>query len=358
VLVLGIESSCDETAAAIVRDGREILSSVISSQIELHRPFGGVFPELAAREHLEKIEPVVHEALEKANITFQDLDAVAVTQGPGLIGSLLVGVNYAKALAWGLDIPFIGVNHIEGHVYSIVFENPAVEYPALALIVSGGHTNLFYIPEEGKYKVVSRTRDDAAGEAFDKVAKMLGLSYPGGPVIEKLSREGDPQKIKFPIAKISDGRPDFSFSGLKTAVSRYIRENEIAPVPENETPNQAIKDIAASFQATVVKSLLTNVEKLAEELNPKTLIVAGGVACNLALREAAEALGAKRNLPVFFPSPHLSTDNAAMIAAAGYFHLQQGEKADLRMTADVTLRLQNFENEDADLKKKKVRYRL
>ena len=358
MLVLGIESSCDETAAAVVRDGRQILSSVISSQIELHRPFGGVFPELAAREHLEKIEPVVRVAIEKANVTFQDIEAVAVTQGPGLIGSLLVGVSYAKALAWGLDIPFIGVNHIEGHVYSIVFENPPVRYPALALIVSGGHTNLFYIPEEGVYKIVSRTRDDAAGEAFDKVAKMLGLSYPGGPVIEKLGREGDAGKIKFPIAKISDGRPDFSFSGLKTAVSRYIRENEIAPVQDGEAPDQVIKDIAASFQATVVRSLLANVEKLADELNPKTLIVAGGVACNTALREAAQSLGAKRNLPVYFPSKHLSTDNAAMIAAAGYFHLQRGEKSDLRMTADVTLRLQNFENEDADLKKKKVRYRL
>ncbi len=358
MLILGIESSCDETAAAVVRDGREILSSVISSQIELHRPFGGVFPELAAREHLEKIEPVVKESLEKANVTFQDIDAVAVTQGPGLIGSLLVGVSYAKALAWGLDIPIIGVNHIEGHVYSIVFENPSVEYPALALIVSGGHTNLFYIPEEGKYKIVSRTRDDAAGEAFDKVGKMLGLSYPGGPVIEKLAREGDAAKIKFPIAKISDGRPDFSFSGLKTAVSRYIRENCITPAVENETASQEIKDIAASFQATVVKSLMLNVEKLAVELQPKTLIVAGGVACNLALREAAEKFGEKMNLPVYFPSKHLSTDNAAMIAAAGYFHLKQGEQADLRMTADVTLRLQNFENEDADLKRKKVRYRL
>lgn len=358
MLVLGIESSCDETAAAVVEDGRRIRSSVISSQIELHRPFGGVFPELAAREHLEKIQPVVGEAIEKANVTLQDIDAVAVTQGPGLIGSLLVGVSYAKALAWGLDIPFIGVNHIEGHVYSIIFENPPVSYPALALIVSGGHTNLFYIPEEGKYKIVSRTRDDAAGEAFDKVAKMLGLSYPGGPVIEKLSKTGDAGKIKFPIAKISDGRPDFSFSGLKTAVSRHIRENGIVPVAENAEPDQSIMDIAASFQATVVKSLMTNVEKLADELEPKTLIVAGGVACNGALRAAAEKFGAKRGLPVYFPSKHLSTDNAAMIAAAGYFHLENGEKSDLRMTADVTLRLQNFENEDADLKKKKVRYRL
>lgn len=358
MLILGIESSCDETAAAVVEDGRRILSSVISSQIELHRPFGGVFPELAAREHLEKIEPVVTEAIEKADISLKNIDAIAVTQGPGLIGSLLVGVCYAKALAWGLDIPFVGVNHIEGHVYSIVFENPDVQYPGLALIVSGGHTNLFYVPEEGKYKIVSRTRDDAAGEAFDKVGKMLGLSYPGGPVIDKLSKTGDAAKIKFPIAKISDGRPDFSFSGLKTAVSRYLRENEIVPVAENEEPNQQIKDIAASFQATVIKSLMTNVEKLANELDPKTLIVAGGVACNSALREAAEKFGAKRNLPVYFPSKHLSTDNAAMIAAAGYFHLKNGETSDLKMTADVTLRLQNFENEDAQLKKKKVRYRL
>lgn len=358
MLILGIESSCDETAAAVVRDGREILSSVIFSQIELHRPFGGVFPDLAAREHLEKIRPVVKEALEKAQISQKDLDAVAVTQGPGLIGSLHIGVNFAKAFAWALKIPFIGVNHIEGHVYSVIFENPPVVYPAFALIVSGGHTNLFHIPEEGKYKVVSRTRDDAAGEAFDKVAKMLGLSYPGGPVIEKLAREGDAKKIKFPVAKISDGRPDYSFSGLKTAVSRYIRENNVKPLEAGETPNQQIKDICASFQATVVKSLLVNIEKLAEEYAPKTLIVAGGVACNGALREASEKLAEKLNIPAYFPSKHLSTDNAAMIAAAGYFHLQKGERSDLRMTADVTMRLQNLENEDAQLKKKKVRYRL
>jgi N6-L-threonylcarbamoyladenine synthase len=358
MLILGIESSCDETAAAVISDGNRILSSVISSQIELHKPFGGVVPELASREHLEKIEPIVKEALAKAEISFKDIDAVAVTQGPGLVGSLLVGVCYAKALAFALNIPFVGVNHIEGHLYSVVFENPPVIYPTLALIVSGGHTNLFFVPEEGLYKVVSRTRDDAAGEAFDKVAKMLGLGYPGGPVIEKLAREGDAKKIKFPIAKISDGRPDFSFSGLKTAVSRYVRENEIKPVAENEPPTQAIKDIAASFQATVVKSLVGTMEKLAKELYPRTLIVAGGVACNGALREAAVALGEKLNLPVYFPSKHLSTDNAAMIAAAGYFHLCNGRQSDLQMTADVSLRLQNYENEDAELKRKKVRYRL
>lgn len=358
MIVLGIESSCDETAAAVVRDGKEILSSVISSQIELHKPYGGVVPELASREHLDKIEPIVKQAIEEAKIELKDIDAVVVTQGPGLIGSLLVGVSYAKALAFALEKPFVGVNHIEGHVYSVVFENPPIEYPALALIVSGGHTNLFFIPEEGKYKVVARTRDDAAGEAFDKVAKMLGLGYPGGPVIDKLAREGDKQKIKFTVAKISDGRPDFSFSGLKTAVSKYIRENKIQPAAENQTISQEIRDLCAGFQATVVKSLVGTMEKLALELNPKTLIVAGGVACNTALREAAEKTSAKLNIPVYFPSQHLSTDNAAMIAAAGSFHLQRGERAPYSITADVTMRLQNMEVEDAELRRKKVRYRL
>jgi N6-L-threonylcarbamoyladenine synthase len=358
MLVLGIESSCDETAAAVVRDGVQILSSVISSQIELHKPFGGVVPELASREHLEKINPIVNKALNEANVSLRDIEAVAVTQGPGLIGSLLVGVCYAKALAFGLNIPFVGVNHIEGHVFSVAFENPPVRYPALALIVSGGHTNLFFIPEAGLYKVVSRTRDDAAGEAFDKVAKMLGLEYPGGPIVEKLALEGDAKKIKFPVAKISDGRPDFSFSGLKTGVARYVRENKVEPVRTGEQPSQEIKDLCAGFQATVVKSLVGTMEKLALELEPKTLIVAGGVACNRALQEAARKLGEKLDLPVYFPSKHLSTDNAAMIAAAGNFHLERGEQSDLRMTADVTLRLQNFENEDTKLKNKKVRYRL
>jgi N6-L-threonylcarbamoyladenine synthase len=358
VLILGIESSCDETAAAVVRDGREILSSVIASQIELHRPWGGVVPELASREHLEKIEPIVNEALEQAGIKLSDIDAIAVTQGPGLIGSLLVGVCYAKSLAYALDIPFVGVNHIEGHVYSVAFENPPIQYPALALIVSGGHTNIFHIPEEGKYKVGSRTRDDAAGEAFDKVAKMLGLGYPGGPVIERIALDGDAKKVKFPKAKISDGRPDLSFSGLKTAVARYVRENSIEPVTNGDEPSRAIKDLAAGFQKAVIHALVSTMEKLAVELKPKTLIVAGGVACNLALREASELAANRLGIPVYFPSKHLSTDNAAMIAAAGYFHLANGEVGDLTMTADITMRLQNIGNEDADLRKRKVRYRL
>lgn len=358
MLVLGIESSCDETAAAVVRDGREILSSVIASQIDMHKPWGGVMPELASREHLNKIGPIVEESLLRANVTLAEIDAIAVTRGPGLVGSLLVGVCFAKALAYGAGKPLIGVNHIEGHVYSVAFENPSVEYPALALIVSGGHTNIFHVPEPGQYKVVSRTRDDAAGEAFDKVAKMLGLGYPGGPVIEGLAKSGDPNSIKFSLAKISDGRPDLSFSGLKTAVARHMRENALAPVPANLEPSQDIANIAASFQSTLVRSLIGTLEKLAVQLRPKTLIVAGGVACNMALRSAAEGAAARLGIPVYFPSKHLSTDNAAMIAAAGYFHLQRGEVADLTMTADVTMRLQNLDNEDAELKRSKVRYRL
>ena len=357
MLILGIESSCDETAAAVVRDGPEILSSVISSQIDLHRPWGGVVPELASREHLEKMEQVVTEALSVSGVPLSKIDAIAVTQGPGLIGSLLVGVCYAKALAFSLDIPIVGVNHIEGHVYSVAFENPPVEYPALALIVSGGHTNIFYIPQEGEYRIVSRTRDDAAGEAFDKVAKMLGLGYPGGPIIEKLSLAGDASLVRFPQAKISDGRPDLSFSGLKTAVARYVRENAIKPVKEGNEPSKEIKNLAASFQAAVVKALVSTLEKLSIELSPKTLIVAGGVACNLTLHNAAEQAATRLGIPVYFPSKHLSTDNAAMIAAAGFFHLRNKSFADLTMTADISMRLQNAGDYDA-IRTGKVKYRL
>lgn len=355
MLILGIESSCDETAAAVVRNGIEILSSVISSQIDLHSRFGGVVPELASREHLLKIEPVVKDALDKADINLDQVDAIAVTMGPGLIGSLLVGVGYAKALAFGLDIPIIGINHIEGHVYSVVFDNPPIEYPAMALIVSGGHTNLFFIPEAGKYEIVSRTRDDAAGEAFDKVAKILGLGYPGGPVIEKLAKNSYTGGIKFPRAKISDGKPDFSFSGLKTAVVRYLREN---PVNLDDPAKKMVEtaDIAAGFQTAVVGALIDKLEEQAGIFKPKTLIVAGGVACNTVLREAATAVGKRMGIPVYLSSRHLSTDNAAMIAAAGYFHLRQGESSDMSMTADVTIRLQN-ENVDTDVQTKRKRYR-
>lgn len=357
MLVLGIESSCDETAAAIVADGREMRSSVISSQIDIHKRFGGVVPELASREHLDKIVPVVEEAFTRAGVSKEEIDGIAVTNGPGLVGSLLVGVSYAKAMAFALGKPLVGVNHIEGHIYSVAFENPPVEYPALALIVSGGHTNLFLVPQPGKYKVVARTRDDAAGEAFDKVAKMLGLGYPGGPIIERLAREGDPKAVRFAVPRMGDGRPDFSFSGLKTAVSKHVRETGLRPVPDGEEPAQEIKDLAASFQSVVVRSLVGTMSKLAEELCPQTLIVAGGVACNNSLRDASRQAAERLGVPVYFPSPHLSTDNAAMIAAAGTAKLLAGECASLDLNADVTLRLQNFDVEDEALRSR-VHYRL
>ena len=358
MLVLGIETSCDETAAAIVRDGREIVSSVIASQIDIHKRFGGVVPELASREHLDKIVPVVEEAFERAGMQTDQIDGIAVTVGPGLVGSLLVGVSYAKAMAFALGKPLIGVNHIEGHVYSVAFDNPPVEYPALALIVSGGHSNLFFVPAPGKYKVLARTRDDAAGEAFDKVAKMMGLGYPGGPIIEKLARDGNPRAVKFTLPRMGDGSPDFSFSGLKTAVTKHVRETGLQPVANGAEPSQAIKDLAASFQSVVVRSLVGTTERVAADYSPKTLIVAGGVACNGALREASRQAAERLGVPVYFPSPHLSTDNAAMIAAAGTVKLQAGERAGFDLNADVTLRLQNVDNEEDALRKAKVRYRL
>src|SRR5215210_517708 len=358
MLVLGIESSCDETAAAIVRDGREMLSSVIASQIEIHKRFGGVVPELASREHLDKIVPVVEEALARAGCSRAEIDGLAVTAGPGLVGSLLVGVSYAKAMAFALDKPLVGVNHIEGHIYSVAFENPPVEYPALALVVSGGHTNLFLVPEPGRYKVVARTRDDAAGEAFDKVAKMLGLGYPGGPIIERLAREGDARAVRFAVPRMGDGRPDFRLIGLKTAVSKHVRETGLKAVTEGAEPSQAIKDLAASFQSVVVRSLTGTMERMALEHHPRTLIVAGGVACNGALRQASSEVAERLRIPVYFPSPHLSTDNAAMIAAAGTVKLRAGERAGLDLNADVSLRLQNIEVEDEALRRSRVRYRL
>src|SRR5438128_9685269 len=357
MLVLGIETSCDETAAAVIRDGCEIVSSVISSQIKTHEKFGGVVPELASREHLDKIVPIVEEALIRANLIKEDVDGIAVTIGPGLIGSLLVGVSYAKAMAYALKKPLVGVNHIEGHIYSVCFENPPIEHPAMALIVSGGHSNIFYVPTPGKYKVVSRTRDDAAGEAFDKVAKMLALGYPGGPIIEKLAREGNPKAVKFAIPRMGDNRPDFSFSGLKTAVQKYVRESGLQPVTNGEPPSQGIKDLAASFQSTVVRSLVSTMERVAAEYHPRTLILGGGVACNNALRDACREAAQRLRVPVYFPSQHLSTDNAAMIAAAGTVKLQAGERAGWDLNADVMLRLQNLEVEDEELRKR-VRYRL
>jgi N6-L-threonylcarbamoyladenine synthase len=357
MLILGIESSCDETAAAVVEDGVKARSNIIYSQIATHTKFGGVVPELASREHLEKITGVVDEALIRAGVTARDLDGIAVTQGPGLVGSLLVGINYAKSIAFAARRPIVGVNHIEGHVYSVAFESPPPNYPALALVVSGGHTNLFLIPEPEKYKLVGRTRDDAAGEAFDKVSKLIGLGYPGGPTIDRLAARGDKRAIIFPLAEIKDEahRLDFSFSGLKTAVLRYVRDNNIAQVIDPESPSQQIIDLCASFQNAVVRALVRSLRKAAELYRPQTLILAGGVACNSELRSAVRKLAEETGLPVYIPSPVFTTDNAAMIAAAGYPKLVRGQSSGWDLSADVSLRLPNIDLENP---KKKMRYRL
>ena len=359
MLILGIETSCDETAAAVVEDGVRVHSNVVASQISTHRPYGGVVPELASREHLEKIEGVVDESLKLADISPGDLDGIAVTQGPGLVGSLLVGINFAKGIALAANKPIAGLNHIEGHVYSVAFEFPPPQYPAIALIVSGGHTNLFLIPEAEKYKLLGRTRDDAAGEAFDKVSKLIGLGYPGGPIIDRLSSRGDKRAIVFPLAEIKDQEHqlDFSFSGLKTAVLRYVRENQIAQVTDPENPGSQIYDLCASFQNAVVRALVRSLRRAAVEWKPKTLILAGGVASNSELRATVRQLAADLQVPVYIPSPIFTTDNAAMIAAAGYPKLLRGNYAPPEMTADVNLRLQNIDLEDTK-RSKKVRYRL
>lgn len=357
MLVLGIETSCDETAAAVLEDGTRVRSNVIYSQVATHRRFGGVVPEIASREHLEKIEGVVNAALEQANVTPHDLDGIAVTQGPGLIGCLLVGINYAKGIAYAARKPIVGVNHIEGHVYSVAFEFPPPEYPALALIVSGGHTNLFLLPEAEKYKLIGRTRDDAAGEAFDKVSKLIGLGYPGGPAIDRCARLGNKRAIIFPLAEIKANRLDFSFSGLKTAVLRYVREQNIESVINSQEPSPQILDLCASFQNAVVRALVRSVRKAAEAHQPKTLLLAGGVACNSELREAIQQLANELRIPAYIPAPIYTTDNAAMIAAAGYPKLLRGEHAGLDLSADLSLRLPNVDVEVIDPRKKK-RYRL
>ncbi len=321
--------------------GRVIRSSIIASQIATHAPFGGVVPELASREHLDRIAPVVARALNEAGVALGQVDGIAVTKGPGLIGSLLVGISFAKSIAMVADKPIVGVNHIEGHIYSVVFENPPVEYPAVALIVSGGHTTLFLVPEEGSYAVLGRTRDDAAGEAYDKVAKLLGLGYPGGPVIDRLAKRGDSRaaELVFTLPRMESPNLDFSFSGLKTAVLRYVREKRIDPVVTGCDPDQKVIDLVASFQDKVIRSLLTRLRAAVRRHHPRTIILAGGVACNSALRSAVdtEDFGA----PVHYPSPILTTDNAAMIAAAGYAKLARGENHGLEFTASASMRIDN-----------------
>ena len=356
--ILGIESSCDETAAAVVEDGAAILSSVVASQLETHGRYGGVVPELASREHLRAIVPVTREALSRARITLTGLSAIAVTAGPGLVGSLLVGITYAKALSFASGIPLIGVNHIEGHIHAVVLEcardGHPVEYPALALVVSGGHTHLFEVHAGFSYRLLGKTRDDAAGEAFDKVAKLLGFGYPGGPVIDRLAPYGDPRAVHFTLARMKGNALDFSFSGLKTAVLRWVESHDLtveiekrrallraAPHPSIEqwlavTP-ETTRDLLASFQRTVIDELLRRAAVSAESIGARTLIISGGVACNSGLRAAAQE--ARLPYPARFPSPGLSTDNAAMIAAAAFPRLVRGDFDDLTLAARANLAL-------------------
>ncbi len=347
MLILGIESSCDETAAALVEDGRIILSNVVASQVKTHRSFGGVVPELASREHLRNIGYVVRKAFRDAEKMYADIDGIAVTQGPGLIGSLLVGVSFAKAMAFSIGKPLVPVNHIEGHIFSAFLENPDIEYPLLALIVSGGHTSLIYSPAPGQYQSIGRARDDAAGEALDKIAKFLGLGYPGGPVIDRLSKKGNPRRFSFSIPKISDGSLDFSFSGFKTAALRHIQQSRIKPRRSGGRASKAILDLVTSYQQVIVDTLVLQTQKAASSLRPRSVLLVGGVACNSLLRrtfkrvfeeEPRESAGGG-TIRVYYPSPVLTTDNAAMIAAAGTPKLRHPVPLDLELNAFADLRL-------------------
>lgn len=330
VIILAIETSCDETAVAVVKNGREIVANVVSSQIESHKRFGGVVPEIASRHHVEQITVVLEEAMQTANISFEDIDAIAVTEGPGLVGALLVGVNAAKAIAFAHNIPLVGVHHIAGHIYAnrLVQE---LQFPLLSLVVSGGHTELVYMKEHGSFEVIGETRDDAAGEAYDKVARTLALPYPGGPHIDRLAHEGEPT-IDLPRAWLEPDSYDFSFSGLKSAVINTVhnakqRGEELAP-----------EDLAASFQASVIDVLVTKTVKAAEEYNVKQVLLAGGVAANKGLRAQLEAaFNEKENIELVIPPLSLCTDNAAMIAAAGTIAYEQGKRANLALNANPGL---------------------
>ncbi|MFP5576701.1 MAG: tRNA (adenosine(37)-N6)-threonylcarbamoyltransferase complex transferase subunit TsaD [Acidimicrobiia bacterium] len=326
--VLGIESSCDETAAAVVREGRVQLSSVISSQIDRHARFGGVVPEIASRAHVEMLNPVIAEAIVQAGIADDEIDAVAATYGPGLVGSLLVGVSAAKALALVWDVPFIAVNHLEAHLYAAMLEDPTFELPVVVLLVSGGHTMLVHWEAEGSYRVLGGTIDDAAGEAYDKVARYLGLGYPGGPAIDRISINGDPQAIAFPRA-LPDRPYDFSFSGLKTSVVNHVRKH----------PDVSAEDVAASFQEAVVDVLVTKTRRAAVELGAKGISIGGGVAANSRLREQILTVCAEDGLAAYLPDRANCTDNAAMVAAAGWWQLQRAGESPLDTGADPGLGL-------------------
>ncbi len=331
--ILAIESSCDETAAAVVEDGRQVLSNVISSQIDLHRLYGGVVPEIASRKHIERINQVIQQALDDADIKLEDIDAVGVTYGPGLVGALLVGVAEAKAISYARGLPLVGVHHIEGHISANYIEHPELEPPFLCLVVSGGHTQLAIVEDYGKLRILGSTRDDAAGEAFDKVARAIGLPYPGGPEIDKLAREGNPQAITFPRARI-DGAPyDFSFSGVKSAVLNYLNHHKM----QGKEIEKA--DLAASFQQSVVSVLTDHTIRAAEEFHMDRVAVAGGVAANQCLRKAMKQACEKRRLTLYYPSPVYCTDNAAMIGVAAYYEYRNGTRHGWDLNAVPNLKL-------------------
>lgn len=342
MLILGIESSCDETSAAVVADGRKILSNPVASQVETHRPYGGVVPELASRQHLRRIGPIVEAALGEASVSLTDIDALAVTQGPGLIGSLLVGLCFAKSIAFARRVPLLPVDHLEGHIRAVYLESPVeISHPAVSLVVSGGHTSLFLMEKEESYRLLAKTRDDAAGEAYDKVAKRLGLGYPGGPIVDRLARLGDADAHPFALPRFTDGSADFSFSGLKSAVLRACLAQPIPPLAAGENPEERrdLCDLAASFQKTVVKALVQRTEQAVKEQRSRAILVSGGVAANRELRSRFEEKARELGVPVFFPSVRLSTDNAAMIAAAGYLKYKRGAFSGMELNADVELRL-------------------
>ncbi|MBB6632019.1 tRNA (adenosine(37)-N6)-threonylcarbamoyltransferase complex transferase subunit TsaD [Clostridium algidicarnis] len=333
IKILAIESSCDETAAAVVINGRQVLSNIISSQIETHKKFGGVVPEVASRKHIEAVNIVVEQALEEASMDLSDIDAIAVTYGPGLVGALLVGIQYAKGLAYGSKKPLIGINHIEGHISANFIQYKDLKPPFMCLVVSGGHTFMVYVKDFGQFEVIGETRDDAAGEAYDKVARSLGLGYPGGPKIDLLSKEGNKDAIKFPKANFHDGTLDFSFSGVKSSVLNYLNKMEM----KNETVNKA--DVAASFQKAVVEVLTDNALKACKIKGVDKIAIAGGVASNSELRRNLIEKGNKEGIEVLFPDPILCTDNAAMIGSAGYFEFMKGIKSDLDLNARPNLKL-------------------
>lgn len=333
ILILAIETSCDETSASIIKNGLEVLSNVVASQIDWHRKYGGVVPEIASRKHLELMNPVIEEALLEAGVSFGNLDAVAATYGPGLVGGLLVGLSAAKALAYTLEIPFIGVNHIAGHIYANFISNKEIEAPVVCLTVSGGHTDLLYFKELGRYEILGRTKDDAAGEAFDKTARVLGIGYPGGPAIEKISQEGNPDAIDFPRPFINDPNYDFSFSGLKTAVINYLHRKK----QKGEEINKA--DVAASFQQAVIDIMKAKIIRAVEMHDVNSVILSGGVAANRTLRNQLEGELKKYDLPLFTPDLKLCTDNAAMIGSVAYYQYLKREYSPLTLNAKANLKL-------------------